>query len=224
MRTVLVLVIVVLVAPGPGRPESQPGGWATPSPALEAGNATRGLHGLDSGNPFWDRLHEDCGKRTSLRCVQKSVFRFLKKSLGEKDVIVTDSLVFKRNHNAFSPHPLAAVSAMLLEKKDDSADTDDGNMDLHLNTMPTVEDLTDDLYDQGMSFIKSHDVLLRLPSMLGGSEVRLSPRAFEDDGATFKISFSRPHVDPEDSSMALTRSSRMFFGGKQGIIKKITRE
>ncbi|KAJ1525435.1 hypothetical protein ONE63_010247 [Megalurothrips usitatus] len=226
-----VLALVVLAA-GPGRPETATRGTdksaSAGTPAATHDNATVAAghgRGLDSGSPFWDRLYWECGKRTSLRCVQKSAFRFLKKSLGEKDVVVTDSLVFRHNHNAVTPHPLADVPALLLaQNKQDAVDDTVTDEDLLQsgNALPTVEDITDDLYDQGMSFIKSHDVHLRLPSLLGGAEVRLSPRAFEEDGATFKISFSRPHVDPSDSDPA---GGRMFMPNKKlGFLQKIGSE
>ncbi|XP_034254699.1 uncharacterized protein LOC117653249 [Thrips palmi] len=244
MSAVLVLLLVALAA-GPGRPESSTRGsdenanatvWSARTvvdAAAGASNATNATtdRGLDSGNPFWDRLYWECGKRTSLRCVQKSAFRFLKKSLGEKDVFVTDSLVFRHNHNAaVTPHPLAGVATMLSGepaalKHDDGADSLENEL-LQPNALPSVEDLTDDLYDQGMSFIKSHDVHLRLPSLLGGAEVRLSPRAFEEDGATFKISFSRPHVDPAlDQALDQQRAARFMFNVNKGsILKRITQK
>ena len=159
-----------------------------------AGNST-----LDSGNPLWERLSQDCSKSTTVRCVQKSLFGYLDHALG-KDVVITDSFSFRRNGlEGVSENPAADV---LLGKSDVDSE----------RTLNTVEDITDNLYGKGVQFFRTHDVQLRLPEFLGGAEIRMSSRSFEDDGATFKITFKEPEEDLKARSNA------------RGVFKKFTRE
>jgi hypothetical protein len=153
---------------------------------VDKDNRTINLYG---NNPVWDSLLRDCSAMTSLTCVKRNVFEYLNRSIEiDGDFPVTDSLIFTRNGNDVA------------EYKDDKSQNNvsyhhgeetsvNGSEDAEERSFRSFPSLTNALYDKGVKFFVTHDLVLQLPEMLfDGAQVRISPKGMEDDGgAMFKV-------------------------------------
>lgn len=77
-----------------------------------------------------------------------------------------------------------------------------------------IEEVTDALYGKGRNFIMTHNLELKMPDILfDGATFRITPRAFEGDGALIK--FEMIPKDPQESEL----DSGRLFGIKKHISK-----
>jgi hypothetical protein len=149
-------------------------------------NRTINLYG---SNSMWDGLFRQCGAKTSLTCVKRNVFQYLNQSIEtDGDFPVTDSILFTRNGN----DPIENKYDRRLNQHDTPRSVSD-NEPLEQRSFSSFSSLTNALYDKGVSFIKTHDLVLQLPEMLfDGAVVRISPKSLEEDGgALFKVELNQ---------------------------------
>ncbi|KAG8243158.1 Protein of unknown function (DUF1676) [Homalodisca vitripennis] len=56
---------------------------------------------LFGDNDLWSSLYDQCGSRSSYRCVQDNVYSFLDRTL-ESDIFESDALLFRQNENNYT--------------------------------------------------------------------------------------------------------------------------
>jgi hypothetical protein len=153
-------------------------------------NRTLNLYG---SNSMWDGLFRDCGTKKSLTCVKRNVFEYLNQSIEtDGDFPVTDSILFTRNGN----EPIENKYDRQLNNASHHHDITRGvsdNETFEQRSFSSFPSLTNALYDKGVKFIMTHDLVLQLPDMLfDGAVLRISPKSLEEDGgAMFKVELNR---------------------------------
>jgi hypothetical protein len=170
----------------------------------------RTLH-LYGNNPMWDGLFSDCGKRTSLTCVKRNVFEYLNRSIEtDGDFPVTDSLIFTRNGNEIVENKYDRNLNSASYHHGHGTSVNDSEY-FEARAFSSFNSLTNALYDKGVKFIMTHDLVLQLPEMMfDGAQVRISPKGLEDDGgAMFKV-----EVDQKKDS----GEGRIFFKKRKCLI------
>lgn len=156
----------------------------------------RTLH-LYGSNSMWDGLLRECGAKTSLTCVKRNVFEYLNQSIEiDGDFPVTDSIVFTRNGNDPVENKYDRRVNNVSYEHDTKRSVSD-NEPLEQRSFSSFSSLTNALYDKGVSFINTHDLVLQLPEMLfDGAVVRISPKSLEEDGgAMFKVELNQERND-----------------------------
>jgi hypothetical protein len=161
---------------------------------VDKDNRTLNLYG---SNSMWDGLFRDCGAKTSLTCVKRNVFKYLNQSIEtDGDYPVTDSILFTRNgyehiENKYD-RQLNNVSYHhdITRRASDSETSEQ-------RSFSSFSNVTNALYDKGVKFIMTHDLVLQLPEMLfDGAVVRISPKSLEEDGgAMFKVELNKKMND-----------------------------
>nr|XP_018904050.1 PREDICTED: uncharacterized protein LOC109035039 isoform X1 [Bemisia tabaci] len=78
----------------------------------------------------------------------------------------------------------------------------------------SIHDLSDVLYEKGLSYLMTHDLQVHLPQMMfGGGRVKISPKGFDEDGgAIIKL-----NIDPDPEQPAEGRIFKKFI---QKLFKK----
>lgn len=157
---------------------------------VDKGNRTISLYG---SNSMWDGLFRECGAKTSLTCVKRNVFEYLNQSIEtDRDFPVTDNIFFTRNGNEPVENKYDRHLNNVSYQHDTTRNVSD-NEPLEQRSFSSFSSLTNALYDKGVSFIKTHDLILQLPEMLfDGAVVRISPKSLEEDGgAMFKVELTQ---------------------------------
>jgi hypothetical protein len=157
---------------------------------VDKGNRTRSLYG---SNSMWDGLFREKKKKTSLTCVKRNVFEYLNQSIEtDGDFPVTDNIFFTRNGNEPVENKYDRRLNNVSYQNDTTRNVSD-NEPLEQRSFSSFSSLTNSLYDKGVSFIKTHDLVLQLPEMLfDGAVVRISPKSLEEDGgAMFKVKLTQ---------------------------------
>jgi hypothetical protein len=157
---------------------------------MYSGNRTMSLYG---SNSMWDGLFRDCGAKTSLTCVKRNVFEYLNQSIEiDGDFPVTDNIFFTRNRNEPVENKYDRRLNNVSYQHDTTRNVSD-NEPPEQRSFSSFSSLTNALYDKGVSFIKTHDLVLQLPEMLfDGAVVRISPKSLEEDGgAMFKMELTQ---------------------------------
>jgi hypothetical protein len=153
---------------------------------VDKDNRTLNLYG---NNPMWDGLFRDCGKRTSLTCVKRNVFEYLNRSIEtDGDFPVTESLIFTRNGNEIVENIYDRNLNNVSYHRGHGTSVNDSEH-FEERSFSSFQSLTNALYDKGVKFVMTHDLVLQLPEiMFDGAQVRISPKGLEDDGgAMFKV-------------------------------------
>lgn len=157
---------------------------------VDKDNRTLNLYG---SNSMWDGLFRECGAKTSLTCVKRNVFEYLNQSIEtDGDFPVTDSILFTRNGNEPIENKYDRRLNDVSYQHDTTKSVSD-NEPLEQRSFNSFSSLTNALYDKGVSFIKTHDLVFQLPEMLfDGAVVRISPKSLEEDGgALFKVELNQ---------------------------------
>lgn len=157
---------------------------------VDKDNRTLNLYG---SNSMWDGLFRECGAKSSLTCVKRNVFEYLNQSIeAVGDFPVTDSILFTRNDNEPIENKYDRRLNNVSYQHDTTRSVSD-NEPLEQRSFSSFSSLTNALYDKGVSFIKTHDLVLQLPEMLfDGAVVRISPKSLEEDGsAMFKVELNQ---------------------------------
>jgi hypothetical protein len=143
-------------------------------------------------NSMWDGLFRECGAKTSLTCVKRNVFEYLNQSIEtDGDFPVTDSILFTRNSNEPIENKYDSQLNNVSHQHDATSSVSD-NEPLEQRSFSSFPSLTNALYDKGVSFIMTHDLVFQLPEMLfDGAVVRISPKSLEEDGAMFKLEMNQ---------------------------------
>lgn len=160
------------------------------SSVADKDNRTLNLYG---SNSMWDGLFRECGAKSSLTCVKRNVFEYLNQSIEtDGDFFVTDSILFTRNTNEPIENKYDRRLNSVSYQHDTTKSVSD-NEPLEQRSFSSFSSLTNTLYDKGVSFIKTHDLVLQLPEMLfDGAVVRISPKSLEEDGsAMFKVELNQ---------------------------------
>ena len=153
-------------------------------------NRTLNLYG---NNSMWDGLFRDCGAKTSLTCVKRNVFEYLNQSIEtDGDFPLTDSILFTRNGNELVENKYDRRLNDVSYQHDTTRSVSD-NEPSEQRSFSSFSSLTNALYDKGVSFIRTHDVVLQLHEMLfDDAVVRISPKSLEEDGgAIFKVELNQ---------------------------------
>jgi len=161
---------------------------------VDKDNRTLNLYG---SNSLWDGLFRDCGAKTSLSCVKRNVFEYLNQSIEtDGDFPISDSILFTRNGNEFVENKYDRRLNNVSYQHDTTRSVSD-NEPSEQRSFSLFSSLTNALYDKGVSFIKTHDLVLQLPEMLfDGAVVRISPKSLEEDGgAIFKVELNQKMND-----------------------------
>jgi hypothetical protein len=157
-------------------------------------NRTFNLYG---DNSMWDDLFRECGTKTSLTCVKRNVFEYLNRTIAtDGDFHVTDSLVFTKSGNELIENKYDRnVNNVSHHHNNRASVNDSGNSEQR--SFDSFSSLTNVLYDKGVKFIMTHDLVLQLPEMLfDGAVVRISPKGLEEDGgAMFKLEVNQRKND-----------------------------
>ena len=164
---------------------------------VDKGNRTLNLYG---SNSMWDGLFRECGANTSLTCVKRNVFEYLNQSFEtDGDFTVTDSIFFTRNGNELVKNKYDRRLNNVSYQHDTTRSVSD-NEPLEQRSFSSFSSLTNALYDKGVSFIRTHDLVLQLPEMLfDGAVVRISPKSLEEDGgAIFKVELNQKRNDSSE--------------------------
>ena len=157
---------------------------------VDKDNRTLNLYG---SNSMWDGLFRECGAKSSLTCVKRNVFEYLNQSIEtDGDFSVTDSILFTRNDNEPIENKYDRRLNNVSHQHDTTKSVSD-NEPLEQRSLSSFSSLTNVLYDKGVSFIKTHDLVLQLPEMLfDGAVLRISPKSLEEDGsAMFKVELNQ---------------------------------
>ena len=157
---------------------------------VDKDNRTLNLYG---SNSMWDGLFRDCGAKTSLTCVKRNVFEYLNQSIEtDGDFLLTDSILFTRNGNELVENKYDRRLNDVSYQRDTTRSVSD-NEPSEQRSFSSFSSLTNALYDKGVSFIRTHDLVLQLPEMLfDGAVVRISPKSLEEDGgAIFKVELNQ---------------------------------
>jgi hypothetical protein len=157
-------------------------------------NRTFNLYG---DNSMWDGLFRECGTKTPLTCVKRNVFEYLNRTIvTDGDFHVTDSLVFTRSGNEAVENKYDRNVNNVSFHHDNRASVNDSE-NYEQRSFDSFRSLTNILYDKGVKFIMTHDLVLQLPEMLfDGAAVRISPKGLEEDGgAMFKMEIDQRNND-----------------------------
>lgn len=159
-----------------------------------------------SGNELWDGIINDCLYKPSFSCFQKNIYTYLDNTLKLSDVNVTDRILFKKID--IDPNLLAQLKNNTEEERDNEIseeETREFKSGMNLNLMwkfvyngisltliyfaeSPIEEVTDALYGKWRNFMMTHNLELKMPEMLfDGATFRITPRAFEGDGALVKF-------------------------------------
>jgi hypothetical protein len=163
--------------------------WCLGAVQGDGGNAT--IKTLE--DEFVDGLTGQCVRDASLTCLRRNLFGYVERSLEQRDLAITDSLVFTRSGRA--------------EEEEEA-----GRGGKSLPEAATAEDA---LYEKGARFLMDHDVNLRLPeTFFSGAVLRFSPRAFEEDGVLIKMEVPDPAAG--DRALRDGQEGRLFFHSHSG--------
>jgi hypothetical protein len=157
---------------------------------VDKDNRTLNLYG---SNSMWDGLFRDCGAKTSLTCVKRNVFEYLNQTIEtDGDFPVTDSILFTQNGNEFIENKYDRQLNNVSYHHDVRRSVSD-NKTSEQRSFSSFPNLTNALYDKGVKFIMTHDLVLQLPEMLfDGTVIRISPKGLEEDGgAMFKVELNQ---------------------------------
>jgi hypothetical protein len=174
---------------------------------MEKDNGTIHLYG---NNSMWDSLLTDCGTRTSLTCVKRNVFEYLNRSIEiNGDFPVTDSLVFTRNANEVFENKYDRNFNNISYHRGQGTSGNDSDQ-FEERSFSSFQGLTNALYDKGVKFIVTHDLVLQLPDMMfDGAQVRISPKGIEEDGgAMFKVQVN--HKNDSGEGRILFKKRKCF--------------
>jgi hypothetical protein len=162
--------------------------------SVKKDNRTFNLYG---DNSMWDGLFRQCGMKTPLTCVKENVFDYLNRSIvTDGDLYVTDSLVFTKSHNELMENKYDRNVNNVSHHHDNTMSVNDSE-NSEQRSFDSFRSLTNALYDKGVKFIMTHDLVLQLPEMLfDGAAVRISPKGLEEDGgAMFKVEVNQRNDD-----------------------------
>lgn len=188
-----------------------------------------------SGNELWDGLVHDCLYKPSFSCFQKNIYTYLDNTLRLSDVNVTDRILFKKID--IDPHLLEQLQNNTEEEHDneipgrESREFKSGlsiynllliEKFIHGRNFPfsesPIEEVTDALYGKWRNFIMTHNLELKMPEILfDGATFRITPRAFEGEGALMKFEMIPKGLDESDSEgrlFGLKKISKKFLNLK----------
>jgi Alkyl sulfatase and related hydrolases len=157
---------------------------------VDKDNRTLNLYG---SNSMWEGLFRNCGVKTSLTCVKRNVYEYLNQSIEtDRDFPVTDSILFTRNGNEPIENKYDRQLNNVSYQHDAKRSVSDNELP-EQRSFSSFPSLTNALYDKGVNFIMTHDLVLQLPDMLfDGAVVRISPRSLEEDGgAMLKVELNQ---------------------------------
>lgn len=161
---------------------------------IDKDNTTFSLYG---NNQMWDRLLSDCGPKTSLTCVKRNVFEYLNRSIvTDGDFPITDNFVFTRNGNNLTVNKYDR-NVNNGSYHHDNRKSVNSSENSEQRSYDSFHSVTNMLYDKGVKFIMTHDLVLQLPDLLfDGAVVRISPKGLEEDGgAMFKVEVNQRNSD-----------------------------
>lgn len=193
-----------------------------------------------SGNELWDGIINDCLYKPSFSCFQKNIYTYLDTTLKLGDVNVTDRIQFKKID--IDANLLEQLQNSTEEERDNEISGEEtrefksGSFVLtrfkcesfydyfdvvcfvfifsHSLESP-IEEVTDALYGKWRNFMMTHNLELKMPEILfDGATFRITPRAFEGDGALVKF-----EMIPKALHEVESESSGRLFGLKKHISK-----
>lgn len=122
---------------------------------------------------LWSGMIRDCKSFPSVSCIQKNVFHYLDDTLNSpNDLEFGQYMRFMPNKVDYTKYTREANS------NDEKEET---------RSSTPLEEVTNALTDKGVKFLMTHDLELKLPPILEGSAIKLSPRGFEGDGVLVKL-------------------------------------
>ncbi|XP_055298911.1 uncharacterized protein LOC129566739 isoform X2 [Sitodiplosis mosellana] len=161
-----------------------------------------------SGNELWDGIVNDCLYKPSFSCFQKNIYTYLDNTLKLGDVNVTERIQFKK----------IDIDPNLLEQLQNNTDEHDNEISQEetreFKSESPIEEVTDALYGKWRNFMMTHNLELKMPEILfDGATFRITPRAFDGDGALVKF-----EMIPKQLQEVESESGRLF--GLKKHIKK----
>lgn len=126
---------------------------------------------LSAGNALWTALIKNCRKPT-MACVEKNMYDYLKNTLeSQEDLHVVPFVKMKRNQVEFDK-----IARDYIEDEDVEEDKSG------------LEAMSKSLHGKSVRFLMTHDMEVQLPeTVFEGSVLKISPRAFEGNGALVKL-------------------------------------
>lgn len=148
---------------------------------------------IETGNELWDNLMTECRKGYKISCIQKNVYSYLDSNLDVKgDYKVTESIVFKPNVVDFTKYSR--------EYNEVDSDEDDDVDEARNVRKPPIEEVTNALYGKGMKFMMTHNLELQMPeTFFDGATFKISPRAFEGNGALVHLELVPKEIVEDES-------------------------
>ncbi|KDR19958.1 hypothetical protein L798_05237, partial [Zootermopsis nevadensis] len=177
-------------------------------------------------NSVWDGLFSECGKNTSLNCVKRNVFEYLNRTIvTDGDFHVTDSLIFTKSGDELIENKYDR-NLNNVSYHHDNRTSVNGSENSEQRSFHSFRGLTDVLYEKGVNFIMTHDLVLQLPEMVfGGAVVRISPKGVEEDGgAMFKLEVNQGKNDSGEGRIFFKKQKKklmMAFFALLMVIKMI---
>ncbi|XP_031617265.1 uncharacterized protein LOC116337090 isoform X2 [Contarinia nasturtii] len=162
-----------------------------------------------SGNELWDGIINDCLYKPSFSCFQKNIYTYLDNTLKLSDVNVTDRILFKKID--IDPNLLAQLQNNTEEERDNEISEEETR---EFKSESPIEEVTDALYGKWRNFMMTHNLELKMPEVLfDGATFRITPRAFDGDGALVKFEMIPKALEERESDVG------RLFGLKKHIKK-----
>ncbi|EFA10563.1 uncharacterized protein Osi17 [Tribolium castaneum] len=133
---------------------------------------------LSAGNSLWTALLKNC-RQPTMACVEKTVYEYLKRTVETReDLHVVPFVKMKRNQVDYDRISGPEIGDWDEEEPESS-----------------LEAMSRDLHGKSVKFLMTHDMEVQLPeTMFQGSVLKISPRAFEGNGALVKLEIQPKEV------------------------------
>lgn len=141
-------------------------------------DAASSARSLPLEKSLWAALMENC-KHPTMLCVERTIYTYMQNTLDHaKNVDLTSFLKFTKNYNDYGKMYRYYNDSTLIVEED------------YDNPLSSVEKMSRAFHDKTVKFLMTHDTELELPeTVFEGTTLKLSPRAFADDGILVKLDF-----------------------------------
>lgn len=121
-----------------------------------------------------------------MSCVQKNVYSYLDETLDQKDLNVGQFVKFTSNNIDF-------------HKYTKEANENDINEEEPRSETP-LDEVTDALSNKAVKFLMTHNAEFKMPFVLNGAYLKVSPRGFEGDGVLVRLDVLHPQQEAQKRS------------------------
>lgn len=145
-----------------------------------------------------------------MSCVQKNAYHYLDETLDQKDLNIGEYMRFTSNNIDYHKYTKEANEENNIEDDEESRQAEETPLD----------EVTEALSSKAVKFLMTHNAEFKMPFVLNGAYLKVSPRGFEGDGVLVKLDVLHPQENQEAQKRSDDGQPRILTGIITNVISK----